>query len=220
MTSSVSLWLGLALIAPGDTTVPPGVVARVSALVAERWGVEIDALELAWGTHAGWPGDAADVPMRLVGGGGDGWFVLTFDPPTGRPSAVRVRAGVRGPAPVAARDLTPGHALEAQDVRLEPRVTWGPPAVRDRTPVTPGWEVRRAIPAGTVLSPPLVQPARLVAPGDPVTFVWTRGSLVLERVGIARTGARLGDPVHAVVGESRLHGIVIAPRRARLEEAP
>jgi flagella basal body P-ring formation protein FlgA len=212
--------LGLALVAPVDTTVPPAVAARVAALVAERWQVPMEALEFAWGTHAAWPEDAGAVPMRLVGGGGDGWFVLTFDPPVGRPSAVRVRAGVRGLAPVAARDLAPGHALAADDVRQEPRVTWGPPATRAGTEVTAGWEVRRAIAAGTVLSPPLVQPERLVAPGDPVTFVWTRGALVLERVGIARAGARLGDPVQAVVGESRLHGIVIAPRRARLEEAP
>jgi flagella basal body P-ring formation protein FlgA len=220
MISFASLLLGLALVAPGDTLVPPEVAARVSALVAERWGVTADALELAWGTHGEWPTDVAEVPMRLVGGGGDGWFVLTLDPPAGRPRAVRVRAGVRGPAPVAARDLTAGHALAEDDVRLEARVTWGPPSHGDGAAVAPGWEVRRAIAAGTVLSPPLVQPARLVAPGDPVTFVWTRGALVLERVGIARAGARLGDPVQAVVGESRLHGIVIAPRRARLEEAP
>lgn len=220
MISFASLWLGLALVAPGDTTVPPEVAARVSVLVAERWGVPTETLELAWGTHASWPADVGEVPMRLVGGGGDGWFVVTLDPPHGRPSAVRVRAGVRGPAPVAARALTPGHTLAADDLRHEPRVTWGPPVDRDGAAVGPGWEVRRAVAAGTVLSPPLVQPVRLVAPGDPVTFVWTRGSLVLERVGIARAGARLGDPVQAVVGESRLHGIVIAPRRARLEEAP
>jgi flagella basal body P-ring formation protein FlgA len=220
MISSASLLLGLALAAPSDTTVPPVVVARVAALVAERWGVEPERLALAWGTSAGWPADVADVPLRLVGGGGDGWFVLTLDPPTGRPRAVRVRAGVRGLAPVAARDLAPGHALEPDDLRLEARVTWGPPAARADGMVAPGWEIRRAVAAGTVLSPPLVQPARLVAPGDPVTFVWTRGALVLERVGIARAGARLGESVQAVAGDSRLHGIVVAPRRARLEEAP
>jgi flagella basal body P-ring formation protein FlgA len=220
MISSASLLVGVALLVPGDTAVPPAVAARVAALVAERWEVPAESLVLAWGTHAAWPAAVADLPMRLIGGGGDGWFVLTLDPPEGRPSAVRVRAGVRGPAPVAARDLTPGHALAAEDLRLELRVTWGPPTERPEAAVMAGWEVRRAVAAGTVLSPPLVQPARLVAPGDPVTFVWTRGTVVLERVGIARAGARLGEPVQAVVGEARLHGIVIAPRRARLEEAP
>ena len=77
MISSGSLLLGLALAVAGDTTVPSVVATRVTALIAERWGVGPETLELVWGAHADWPQDLATVPVRLVGGGGDGWYGLT-----------------------------------------------------------------------------------------------------------------------------------------------
>jgi flagella basal body P-ring formation protein FlgA len=218
MISSASLLLLLAASAPPDTGVAAALAGRVAELVAERWQVAPAEVTLEWGRLPAMA-DSASGPVRLVGGARDGWFVVTLTPSDGRPRAARVRAGVWRDAVVAARDLPAGHTLTADDLRVEARVVWGPPDP-DAAPVGPGWDVRRSVTAGTVLLPPIVQPALVVAPGDVVTFEWRRGSLLLERAGVARGGARLGERIEAVAGDARLRGVVIAPRRARLEVMP
>ncbi|MDZ4257305.1 MAG: flagellar basal body P-ring formation chaperone FlgA [Gemmatimonadales bacterium] len=220
MISSASLLTIIALLAPADTTVPPAISSAVRAMVAERWAVPPDEVELAWGRVPELDSAVASAPPRLTGGGREGWHVVILDPPGLRPLALTVRAGSRRRVPVAARALAAGSSLTADDISHEQRIVWGAPDSAEVPAATEGWDVRRAVAAGEVLRAPAVQPQRLVAPGDHVVFVWNRGALQMERTGVARGSARLGERIHAVSGNVHLAGTVIGPKRALLEEKP
>lgn len=219
MISSASLLL-LASVAAGPDSLPPALVLQVQEWVGRQWGVAPEAVQLEWGRHAPIGPDAASAPVRISGSGGNGWFVVTVEPANERPLAVTVRAGTVALQPVAQRPLAAGHRLAEGDFALAEALAWGPPVApaTDPLPVGEGWEVRRAVPEGTVLAPPLVQAPRLVVSGDPVTFVWTRGAIRMERIAIAQGSARLGELVHAQVGPVRLTGVVTGPRTAQVEQ--
>jgi flagella basal body P-ring formation protein FlgA len=99
------------------------------------------------------------------------------------------------------------------------RVDWG--AGTDAAAVIDpiGWEVRRSVTAGTVLAAPVVRAPDLVSAGEPVTFVWQRGAVRMERIAVAQTAAGLGETVRAQVGGVRLVGRVTGAGTALIEES-
>lgn len=220
MISFVSLLSVLALAAPADTTVPSALATAVRTMVAERWAVASDEVELAWGRVPPLGAATAAAPPRLTGGGREGWYVVILDPPGLRPVALTVRVGTQRRVPVAARALAAGSALTADDIGHDRRIVWGAPDSTAVPTVAEGWDVRRAVAAGELLRTPAVQPQRLVVPGDHVVFVWNRGALQMERTGVARGSARLGERIQAVSGTAHLQGTVVGPKRALLEEGP
>jgi flagella basal body P-ring formation protein FlgA len=222
MISSASLTLATLLLTggvPADTAPPEVVVDRVRALVADAWQADPEELVLEWGRLPTMPPDAVVAPLRLGGTGRDGWFVVTITPEAGRAVAMSVRVGARRMRPVAARAVRVGTTLTAEDVTWAERIAWGPPAASDEVPVEPlGWEVRRGLVTGDLLVEPLIRAPQLVSAGDPVTFVWQRGTVRMERVAAVQNSARLGELVRAQVGPTRLVGRVVAPGVAHLEE--
>jgi flagella basal body P-ring formation protein FlgA len=157
------------------------------------------------------------VPLRIIGRGTDGWFAVVFEP-AGQSIAVRVRAGVEDTVVVAARPLAAGTYLAAGDLEREVRMRWGPPRFGAGGLPDVGWEVRRAIAAGTAVAAPAVSQPYVVAAGEPVRFVWQRGAVTISVGGVAMNAARVGDQVRArAQGRSgRINGIVTAPGVARL----
>lgn len=246
MTSSADLVLGLVLAVMSNTAAPspaatpvsvvtrdrgdvatparaasvtdPVWIARVSDAVAKRWNVAASALQLEWGVlpPAGMP--AASAPFKLLGGT-DGWFVLSIDTGDGDIAAVRVRAGSADSMCVATRDLARGERLVSGDVRMASRIHWGAPrAAREGARPSAGWELRRAVLAGTVIDSPTALPPALVNAGDAIALWWSRGEVALALNGVALHNARLGESVRVRVnGRPRpLIAIVDAPGRARI----
>lgn len=198
--------------------VDPAWTERVNDTVAKRWNVAPSGLQLEWGVlpPAGMP--AASAPFRLLGGT-DGWFVLSIDTGDGDIAAVRVRAGGADSVCVATRDLARGERLIAGDVRMASRIHWGAPrASREGARPSAGWELRRAVLAGTVIDSPTALPPALVNAGDAIALWWSRGEVALALNGVALHNARLGESVRVRVnGRPRpLIAIVDAPGRARI----
>jgi flagella basal body P-ring formation protein FlgA len=188
--------------------------ARIADAVAARRGVPAAALVLEWGAlpDGGLPEDGA---LRVLGGT-EGWYVAAIDGGS-RTATLRVRAGVTDTVCVAARDLARGTTLAAGDMRLEPRVRW---SARATNPARPGagWELRRAVAAGSVLAPPTAAPPAVVHAGDRIEVWWTRGRVALRLDGTALAAARLGEPVRVRIdGRARaLTAVVAAPGRATI----
>ncbi|HET9064821.1 MAG TPA: flagella basal body P-ring formation protein FlgA [Gemmatimonadales bacterium] len=221
MISFASLLVLVALPAstPADTVPPPLVVAQARALVAATWHAAPEALVLEWGRLPTMPDSLEGAALRLGGTGRDGWFVVTITPTAGHPVAITLRAGVPRTMPVATSALPVGREVTVADIDWVERVAWGPPNSNEQIdPV--GWQVRRGLQAGDVLAEPMVRAPLLVLAGEPVTFVWERGSVRMERVALAQSPAREGDLVRAQVGGTRLTGRVIGPGVAILEESP
>jgi flagella basal body P-ring formation protein FlgA len=195
---------------------PPGLSARVAGEIAGRWRVPVERIAVEWGRlPAIAPDDAS--PIRLAGRGGDGWFVVQLGQGDSA-AAVRVRAGVRDTAVVAARALASGERLAPADVRDEPKVRWGPPRPSAAGRPGPGWEVRRPVAAGEEIGWPSVVPPPAIAAGEPVELVWMRGSVRVSVTGIAVHAARLGEKVRVRlegVSEQRV-GTAVGPGLATL----
>jgi flagella basal body P-ring formation protein FlgA len=209
--ASLLVLLQLGVFASPVVTVPDPVAARVSTWLAHEWGVPERAVHLEWGRlSVALPG--GDLPFRVTGRGVSGWLVVVFDPSSRDAVAVCLRAGVEDTVLVAARPLATGTLLTAADLQPEPRVCWGPPALSSEPRPGPGWEVRRALAAGEVLSRPAVAPPLLVAAGGPVRLVWAEGAVQVSVAGIALNRARQGERVRArVEGRSdRLVGTATA----------
>jgi len=192
--------------------VPPALAAQVTAQIAARWGVAPDRVALEWGAP---PPDlvfAPDTPARLTGRAPNGWFAVVLRPADPAATAWRVRAGVIGPVAVAARALPAGTTLAPGDLRTESRVRWGAPGPETRAPA-PGWEVRRPLAAGEVLTVPGVVPPALVLPGQSITLRWRRGGVEVRLAGTALHAAREGETARAtLVGRpGRVVGRVAGP---------
>ncbi len=219
MISSVSL--ALVVVGGGaaaDTVPPADLVARARALVAAEWRQDSQTVALEWGRIPTLPSQLAAADLTLAGRGRDGWYVLTVTPPSQRPVAVTLRAGVSRLMPVAARQLPVGTRLAADDIVWQPGIAWGPPDTAG-TPDRLGWQVRRSLAAGQPLEPPRVRPPELVSAGEPVTFVWQRGTVRMERIAVAQGPGRLGDRVRARIGDVRLTGRVVGEGMAIIEES-
>lgn len=209
---------GAAAPAPGQGA-PARLTERATAAIAERWGVTPGAIVLSWGrVPEGLGPFEVEAPIRLSGRGQDGRFAVVLLPGRGRAITLVARAGHRDSIAVAVRSLENGHRLTAADVRHEARVTWGPPAADAEERPGVDWIVRRALAAGEPLQRPGVAPPELVAAGEPVKLVWSRGTVSIALDGRALHGASRGETVSArVPGRTeRVRGIVIAPGTAEL----
>ncbi len=208
-----------ARLAAGDGTLPPRLAARVTAAVARAWGVDTTGLVLNWGS-----GPLATLPdssaFRLLGAGEGGWFAVSFEPPDHPVVAVRLRAGRTELRPVAARPLRAGLTLAAADIRFEPHVAWGPPALAADPEGSPaaGWLVKRTLREGEALLPPRVVPPPVIAAGQPVRLQWAEGNVSVVLEGTALNDAVVGETVRVRTGRRTgvLLGTVTAPGEARM----
>lgn len=216
MTSSVSALLIAALAAPMavGSPAPPGLCDRVAGEIAARWQVPAERIVLEWGRLPAGPLEVGPTP-RLSGRGVDGWFVVQLGQGEAT-SAVRVRAGVRDTAVVAARALASGERLVLADVRCELRPRWGPPAASTSPRPGPGWEVRRPLAAGEEITWPSAVAPPVIAAGAPVEMVWTRGSVRVSVTGIALHAARLGETVRVRLEGQQRVGTAVGPGLASL----
>jgi len=214
------LAVAIAIALPARADDAPGFASRIAEQIAARWTVDARDVVLDWSRA----GDAAtlpaDAPTRLDGPARDGWFMLLVSPPGAASRALPVRAGVRGPVAVAARDLPGGSMLGAADLRFDTRVRWGAPSRDTTDQVTEGWEVRRPIAAGEPLVRPVVAPPPLVAAGGPVTLEWVKDGVRITLEGVALHAARADETVRVRLDRGR--AVVLArvtgPGTARLME--
>lgn len=215
------LQLAVAASVAAVDTVPPSLVAAVSELVAARHGIAVDLVRLDWGRLPLLPAEQASVSIRLGPESRDGWFVAVIDPEPGAPVSVRVRAGAQALLPVAARPIPAGTLLGEADIAWEERTAWGANGREVLAASPAGGELRRSVVAGDLLDEHSVQPATAVSAGQPVTMVWSRGGVRLERTAVALTNARIGETVRARAGDARLTGRAVAPGMAMIEgDAP
>lgn len=214
------------LVGPGAafgqaTTWAPGAAleARVRAAVAERWGIQSATVRLEWGQVREPRSIPADAPLRLIGSGAGGSWVVAFEPPGEPPLHVRVRAGTEVERPVAARDLERDVVLAEGDIAYRPTIEWGAP--RPVTPVRPGWVTRRRIALGQALEEPAVGPPVVVRAGEPVRAVLTRGAITLALDAIALGNAAIGEKVAFRTDSGRrLVGIAAGPSLIHISDNP
>jgi flagella basal body P-ring formation protein FlgA len=216
---STSLLFAVAFAAPPARadTAPAALASRVRAAVAERWHVDSSRLELQWDHLPAASDSVFDAAVRITGQGNDGWLVAVLEPAHGMARAVRFRAGILRSLAVAARPLRAGQTLGASDLALHDEVVWSMNAPADATPAA-GWEVRRDVPAGTVLTNAIVAAPRVIAAGDAVVFTWVSSGVRIEREARAETAARLGETVQGRANGVRLTGTATGPGTARLTE--
>jgi flagella basal body P-ring formation protein FlgA len=202
----------------GDAPVSRGLAARVAARIASAWRVPVGQVRLTWGHCSGIASPDDETTFRVLGRGEDGWFVVVFDPAASTAMAVRVRAGIECPVMVASRSLAAGSRIGEGDLREEMRVRWGVPAADSAVAPASGWEVRRPLTAGEVVTAPAVTPPPLVLAGQPVKMEWQRGGVEVSVMGIALNSARRGEKVRARLEErpAQLTGTVVAPGTAVL----
>lgn len=201
-----------------SASMPRPVASRVAARLADQWRIPCGEVRLVWGRTSAASDPEADAPFRIVGAGTGGWYVVVFHPSDPGAVAVRLRAGIERPVMVATRPLAAGTRIADGDLREEVRVHWGAPS-NDST-VTPGvgWEIRRPVRSGEVVTPPAVAAPPLVVAGEPVRLEWESGGVQVSVMGIALNSARRGEQVRARLEErpARLTGTVMAPGLAVL----
>jgi flagella basal body P-ring formation protein FlgA len=192
--------------------VPPALAAEVTAQVAARWGVAPERVALDWGAVPADLDFAPGTPVRLTGHPLNGWFAVVLRPTDPDAKALRVRAGVIDSMPVAAHALAPGTTLAPADLRIESRIHWGAPGPETGR-AGPGWEVRRALTGGEILTAPQVMPPTLIAAGQPITLRWRRGQVEVRVSGTALHAARAGQTARVtLVGRrGRITGRVVGP---------
>jgi len=199
--------------------IPGALAQRVAAAIANQWGDDASALQLVWGRVSRSATFPAATDVRLVGRGDGGWFVAVFSPGSTGPFAVRVRAGGRDSAIVAARTVEAGHVLSAEDLRIVPRTRWGPPAEAATPHVTAGWVAKRVLMVGAEVPEGSVMPPPLVHPGDAVVVEWRRGAVLITLEGTALDAGGAGQTVRVRIGQNRgaKNGTVLATGIVRLD---
>src|SRR5262249_36362347 len=141
---------------------------------------------------------AAEFPhgtdVKLMGRGDRGWFSAVFSN-DGKPLfALRVHAGALDTGYVAARAVTQGSALTADDLRPTVAVRWGPPLNPADRP-TLGWVARHPLVVGESITNGTVAPPMLVHVGDAVRLEWRRNGVVIAMDGTALGSGTVGQPV-------------------------
>ncbi len=173
--------------------VPPRLAARVARAIGREWGVDTAGLVLSWGT-----GSLNQVPdssaFRLIGGEA-GWFSLLVEPASGQSAWIRLRAGRTVAQVVATRALPAGAVLGPEDMRVEPRLSWGAPARDSVNATAPGWVVKRPVAGGDVLEGWRVAPPPVVSAGKPVRVLWNEGNVSVALEGVALNDAAVGQSV-------------------------
>ncbi|MFN0181385.1 MAG: flagellar basal body P-ring formation chaperone FlgA [Gemmatimonadales bacterium] len=206
--------LMLALVA----AIPVAVEARVREAIAARWRVATEAVTVDWGRLAATVTVDDSATIRLLGEGRDGRFVVSLRSRAGREIAVAIRAGHRTPAFVAARPLSSGVVLGADDVTTTDRLRWGPPP-GPRAGTSPiGMETRRTLASGDLLEGTAVAPPVIITPGQTVRFVWEQAGIQIVREAVAQSQGRLGETVWGrdTRRGDRVAGVALGPGRARL----
>jgi len=195
---------------------PQGVERRVRNAVAELWSVPAESVTVRWGSIAYLDSLDDETEFRLIGRGLDSWFAVVFERP-GQPAfAARMRAGWNRRIVVAARALTPGQVLSAEDLTTATQVTWGPPQPGDTMEAKPGWHVKGAIAAGGPVAEPFAVPAPVIRSGDRVRLTWQRGVVTVALEGVALHEAAVGQVVNVQLKGRRgtAKGKVMGPGRA------
>ncbi|MCU0633265.1 MAG: flagellar basal body P-ring formation chaperone FlgA [Gemmatimonadaceae bacterium] len=196
-------------------TAGDAVVVTARTLIAEKWAVHPDSVVVRF-TNPADASRALSSFVSLIGSGEADAELLLVDRQSapGTPP-IRLHAGLRGRALLAARALERGDTVRADAIVVRDTVLWGRPAfTRGGTARVPaiGWIARRAIAAGERLAEPAVAPAPAVSSGDPVRAIYRDGSLALALRGIAANSAELGQRVTVRIDlRRRLDGIAVAP---------
>lgn len=124
---------------------------------------------------------------------------------------VPVRVRVTQPVAVLARPLPRGHVLVADDLRMEPREVSGMAGGYYEHAEEPAGQVlRRALGAGSVLSPGDVQPRMVVRRGERVVLAADAGGVTVRMAGEALADGPLGARVRVrnLTSERVVEGIV------------
>lgn len=124
---------------------------------------------------------------------------------------VPVRVSVQKPVVVAAVPLERGKVLAAADVNLAQReVSSTPAGYIGSLEAAVGQVLRRSVPAGTVLTPGLLDAPLLIRRGRAVTLEARAGGIVVQMAGIAKADGALGEtiPVQNLSSNKVLQGIV------------
>lgn len=206
-----------ARLSAGTGEVPARLNARVARTIAREWDVDTGSVVLSWG--AGSLGSIPDTAaFRLMGGDG-GWFSVQMEPAKGAIAWLRLRAGVTVDQAIATRALPAGVVLGAGDIRVEPRLRWGPPPLAPAPQAEPGWVIRRPVAGGDVLEGWRVAPPPVVSAGKPVLVRWNTGNVSVALEGVALNDAAVGQSVR--VRTSGRIGVVAgtatAPGEARID---
>jgi flagella basal body P-ring formation protein FlgA len=125
---------------------------------------------------------------------------------------VPVRVTVRKDILVAAVPLERGKLLAAGDVILAQREVGASPGGYFTTAdAAVGQIVRRSVPAGTVLSPAMLDAPVLIRRGQSVTLAARSGPIAVQMAGVARSDGALGQVIGVENTSSRkvLQGIVL-----------
>lgn len=174
--------------------------------VAGRWAVAVDQVVLEWGPRHDIHAQEAGFAPELVGTGMNGQWVVRVQSVRGT-VGVRVRAGVIASVATAARALRRGHVLQAEDIRFDQQIVWGPPAgsedlagakhlaKAEADPYLAGWVVQTRVQTGALLVEPAVAPPSVVKSGENVSVSWSTGAIRLTLMGRAMGTARAGESV-------------------------
>lgn len=188
----------------------------LSAEVARRWSVDPSKVELDWGDTPSRLLERSAVEVDLSGGNSDSWMVTLPANEADGSRRLLVRAGVRRPLPVAAREIARGQMLQDDDITWADRVEWGPPGAELDDPV--GMQAQRRIPTGETLVEPTVLPGPWVESRDPVEVLFRKGRVTIALRGTALGDGRPGEQVHVRLEDGRrVQGRAIGPGRVALE---
>ena len=196
--------------------ISPRLAARVARAIAREWNVDTGSVVLSWGS-----GSLGSIPdsagFRLIGGEG-GWFSVQMEPVKGATAWIRLRAGVTVDQAIATRALPAGGVLGAADMRIEPRLRWGPPPLDSVPQAALGWVIRRPVAGGDVLEGWRVAPPPVVSAGKPVLVRWNTGTVSVALEGVALNDAAVGQSVRVrTAGRVGIvAGTVTAPGEARM----
>ncbi len=203
--------------APVDS-VPAPLSAQVAGAVAHLWGDDSARVRLQWMALPPAAEFPARTDVRLMGRGDRGWFSAVFSH-DGKPLfALRVHAGALDTGFVAARAVSQGAALTADDLRSNVAVRWGPPLNAAERP-TLGWIARHPLVAGEAITSGTVAPPLLVHVGDTVHLEWRRGAVVIAMDGTALGSGTAGQPVRVRITQrsEEKSGTIVGPDLVRLD---
>ncbi len=165
---------------------------------------------------------ACSVPLEAYGEralrNGQGTITVACSGPSSWKLFVPVRAVHNVEVVVAARSLSRGARLSADDIELAVRPSSSLPlAYLTRAEDAFGLTVKRTIPPGTILVPGALDRPRLVERGSRVTLVAGRAGIIVKSEGIALEDAMLNQRVRVKTRAGRVvEGVVDAPNQVRV----
>lgn len=202
MHTATILTVTLALLAPAGAAKPDPVRDAIAAAVAARVNGSrgIDVEILSGGARVPGPFTAAPAPGARLGQ--PARFVLT--PASGHPFTVVADVSVIAGHAVAARPLSRGESLTADDVEWSESVIDGQlfeplPSLDEVL----GARTRRAVAEGEILSAGVVARPPAVRAGDEVAIVVRSGAIEVRGVARAVSSGGIGDLIRVTTPGSR-----------------